>query len=216
MKALFEYCSTFELFPPGQETARQLCPTVDHSTHWRRSPTLRRTLCPSHTCSPVLSTTVLAGGDDYFERASIPPPPRIAAQPRLARQSCLAQNALRCAPLTLGLRAYRLSCRCSRARCPHAPQTASSTGASAGTLAAQLDAQGGGGSQRLRAAHGGQVLADVVRRERRADGQARLRRAAHRLHECRTVHNGPLAPQCLTQPVNVRTCRSVDALPHRC
>ena len=33
MKALFEYCSTFELFPPGQEPARQLCPTVDHSLH---------------------------------------------------------------------------------------------------------------------------------------------------------------------------------------
>jgi hypothetical protein len=33
MKALFEYCSTFELFPPGQEPARQLCATVDHSLH---------------------------------------------------------------------------------------------------------------------------------------------------------------------------------------
>ena len=69
----------------------------------------------------------------------------------------------------------------------------------------------GSGRRRLTAvAIGGQVLADVVRRERRADGQARLRRAAHRLHECRNAHTARAA---VPHSTNVRSCRSVDALP---
>ena len=72
MKALFEYCSTFELFPPGQETARQL-PLWTTPRTWRRSPALRRTLC--HPTQPR-SFAVLAGGGDC-PQASIPPPPRM-------------------------------------------------------------------------------------------------------------------------------------------
>ena len=95
---------------------------------------------PTPVAAPVLST-LGASGRWRLPRVSLDP--AAASHGRTASPcTAIAFGAerfalLRRSPSGCGLPIAYLSCRSSPARCPHAPQTASSTGASAGTLAKQ-------------------------------------------------------------------------------